>query len=84
MARRKSNADAVQSVAPREPENSGLAAYSVAYPHGLNLRAEPRKTAAVLRIMPHGERVEIDAGKDSPEGWAAVKGGGWCMVEYLE
>lgn len=56
--------------------------YKVAYPHGLNLRAEPSKTADIVRVLPHGEAVTArDA--DAPKGWIAVDGG-YVMREFLE
>lgn len=55
--------------------------YTVNYPHGLNLRAEPSKQAAVLRVLQHGETVTArDA--DAPDGWLAVDGG-YVMKEFL-
>ncbi len=56
--------------------------YTVASPTGLNVREKPDKTARVLRVLGHGEAVEQD-GK-APNGWLAVKGGGYVMAEYLK
>lgn len=56
--------------------------YTVAYPHGLNLRAEPSKQAEILRVLKRGETVTArDA--EAPEGWLAVDGG-YVMREFLE
>lgn len=56
--------------------------YTVTYPHGLNLRAEPSKQAEILRVLKRGETVTAwDA--EAPEGWLAVDGG-YVMREFLE
>lgn len=60
------------------------APYKVAHKFGLNLRAEPSKEAEVLRVLPFGETVEPEPDAEAPEGWLAVKGGGYVMTEYLK
>lgn len=71
MARRRTEA-------AEEPRKT----YTVAYPHGLNLRAEPSKKAQIIRVLPHGETVAArDA--EAPDGWLAVEGG-YVMAEFLE
>lgn len=71
MARRRTEA-------AEEPRK----AYTVAYPHGLNLRAGPSKQAAVLRVLQAGETVTaLDV--DAPYGWLAVDGG-YVMAEFLK
>lgn len=82
MAQRKTQKGAAKPAAP-DAENKGRETLTVAWPHGLNLRAAPSTTAQVLRVMPAGARVEIDADANAPDGWAAVVGGGWCMTKYL-
>lgn len=57
--------------------------YKVAYPPGLNLRAEPSKDAEILRVMRYMENVEPDTEREAPDGWMAVKGG-YCMTEFLK
>lgn len=56
--------------------------YTVAYPHGLNLRAEPSKQAQILRVLQHGEPVTV-RDEEAPRGWLAVDGG-YVMAEFLE
>lgn len=64
--------------AAAEPQKT----YTVAYPHGLNLRAEPSKQAQILRVLRAGETVTArDA--DAPDSWLAVDGG-YVMQEFLE
>lgn len=63
----------------KEPTHS----YIVSYRAGLNLRTEPSMDAEVIRIMPYGEMVTQDVEK-APSGWIAVKGGGFCMKQYLQ
>lgn len=56
--------------------------YKVNYPHGLNLREEPSKNAKVLKILAFDEMVE-PGNKAAPDGWIAVKGGGYVLKEFL-
>lgn len=56
--------------------------YRVAAKTGLNLRAKPSKTADVIRVLLPGARVEVSG--EAPEGWAAVKGGGYVMSEFIK
>lgn len=51
---------------------------------GLNLRAKPSKKAAVLKVIPYGEKVIVDHDVEAPEGWFAVKDGGFVMKEFLK
>lgn len=71
MARRRTEAAA-------DPQKT----YTVSYPHGLNLRAEPSKQAAILRVLKHGETVSA-RDLDAPDGWLAVDGG-YVMREFLK
>ena len=58
--------------------------YTVSYEGGLNLREKPSKDSNILAVLPHGEKVTIDTAKDVPEGWTAVKSGGFVMKEFLK
>ena len=51
---------------------------------GLNLREQPSIESPIIRLMKNGEKVTIDPEGEAPEGWAAVKDGGYVMVEYLK
>lgn len=57
---------------------------TVKYQPGLNLRAEPSKESAVIRVLRYMETVEPDTEKEAPDGWLAVKGGGYVMREFLK
>lgn len=50
---------------------------------GLNLRDKPSKKAKVLKVIPFGEKVVVDHDVAVPEGWIAVKDGGFVMREFL-
>lgn len=50
---------------------------------GLNLREAPSKDSAVLALLPNGKKVTI-LQAECPDGWVAVKGGGYCMKQFLE
>ena len=51
---------------------------------GLNLREQPDKKAKIMRVLGFGEKVVVDHDKDVPEGWIAVKDGGFVMKEFLK
>jgi uncharacterized protein YgiM (DUF1202 family) len=51
---------------------------------GLNLRAKPSLEAPVIRLLKNGEKVVIVPEEEAPEGWVAVKGGGYVMSEFLK
>lgn len=53
----------------------------VDYLPGVNLRAEPSLTASILRVLKHGETVQL-TGKEAPDEWVSVVGG-FCMKKYL-
>lgn len=57
--------------------------YTVAYKYGLNLRENPSTESNILKVLPYGETVEPAPKADSPDGWLAVKGGGYVMKEFL-
>ena len=51
---------------------------------GLNLREEPSTESKIIQLIPNGEKVTIDPVAEAPEGWVAVRGGGYVMREFLE
>lgn len=51
---------------------------------GLNVRKQPSLGAEVLRVLTDGEKVTIVTDAEAPEGWAAVKAGGYVMKAYLK
>lgn len=51
---------------------------------GLNLREAPSKESRVVKLLPNGTSVTVDRYVEAPEGWVAVKGGGYVMVEFLK
>lgn len=51
---------------------------------GLNLRKEPSMSGEILSLLPNGSNVTIDPTATVPEGWVAVKGGGYCKREFLK
>ena len=58
--------------------------FTVAYKGGLNLREKPSKDSNILAVLPFGEKVTVDNTVDTPYEWAAVKGGGYVMREFLK
>lgn len=58
--------------------------FTVNSAHGLNLRAEPSRKANVLRILADGEKITVDNETASPDGWIAVKGGGFVMTRFIK
>ena len=51
---------------------------------GLNLREAPTKESRVIKLLPNGADVTVDREVETPEGWVAIKGGGYVMSEYLK
>ena len=51
---------------------------------GLNVREAPSPTARVLRTLKDGEKVTVDTAADPPQGWKALKGGGFVMAVWLK
>lgn len=72
MARRKTDAQ----------EENRQRQHIVIYPPGLNLRAEPSKSAFIVRVLKYGETV-TEREEQAPDGWMAVNGG-YVMQKYLE
>ena len=58
--------------------------FSVSTQKGLNLREGPSKDTAVIRVLPFGAKVVIEESTEAPEGWVAIKGGGFVMKEFLQ
>lgn len=58
--------------------------YTVAAKIGLNVRKTPSKSAPVLRVLVPGEKVIINPAAETPEGWKALRGGGFVMFQYLK
>ena len=59
--------------------------YIVNAPLGrLNVRENPSLDAKILSTLETGARVKIDPSAKTPEGWKAVDGGGFVMVDYLD
>ena len=52
--------------------------------NGLNLREEPSLNAKILKILDWNTRVEVDSNVDAPDGWIAIKGGGFVMKQFLK
>ena len=51
---------------------------------GWNLREAPTKESAIIRLIPNGEKITIDPEIEAPDGWVAVKDGGYVMREFLQ
>lgn len=54
--------------------------------HGLNLRAEPARSAKIIAVLPEGKRVTVCDEVQPPEGWLCVRCGkkqGYAMTLYL-
>lgn len=58
--------------------------YTVNSKTGLNLRESPSRSARVIRVLKDGEKVTADNAVEAPDGWKAVKGGGYVMTEFLK
>lgn len=58
--------------------------YVVISEHGLNLREQPSKKAKILKVFDWNDRIEADNSVKAPEGWIAIKGGGYVMRAYLK
>lgn len=58
--------------------------YIVAAENGLNVREEPSKQARVLTVLAYGEKAVIDPEAEAPDGWAALKSGGYVMREFIK
>ena len=57
--------------------------FTVDSPPGLNVRRFPLKDAQILRVLRDGEKVAVENGADTPDGWKALQGGGYVVEKYL-
>lgn len=58
--------------------------YTVDSETGLNVRESPSRSAEVLRVLKHGEKIVVDNAAETPEGWKALQDGGFVMSGYLK
>lgn len=58
--------------------------YTVISETGLNLREKPSKKANILKVFSWNDRIEADNSVEAPDGWIAVKAGGFVMKEFLK
>lgn len=58
--------------------------FVVAAKNGLNVREEPGKQYKVLEVLPFEAKVTINPEVETPDGWVALKDGGFVMVEFLK
>lgn len=63
---------------------AGRKNYTVNSEPGLNVRAEPSRSASVLMILKDGEKIVVDNAAETPEGWKALRDGGFVMSEFLK
>lgn len=58
--------------------------YVVTAENGLNLREAPSKKANILKVFAWNDRIEADNSIEAPDGWIAIKDGGFVMKEFLK
>ncbi len=58
--------------------------YVVIPENGLNLREAPSKDANILKVLNQNTRIEADNTANAPDGWIAIKGGGFVMKQFLK
>lgn len=58
--------------------------YTVCTKSRLNVREAPSKESRVLRTLANKQRVTIDPAAEVPEGWKALKDGGFVMADFLK
>lgn len=58
--------------------------YVVTSETGLNLRKEPSLSAEILKVFSWNDRIEADNAVEAPDGWLAVKDGGFVMKEFVK
>ena len=63
---------------------AGRKNYTVNSEPGLNVRAKPSRSAPILSILKDGEKIAIDNAAEVPDGWKALRDGGYVMAEYLK
>lgn len=57
--------------------------YTVTTDSWLNVRMKPSLKSRVIRELQDGDEVTVDNSVETPEGWKALRGGGFVMAEYL-
>lgn len=58
--------------------------FIVAAKNGLNVREKPGKQFRVIEVLPFEAKVTINSDAETPNGWVALKGGGFVMAEFLK
>ena len=58
--------------------------YIVTSETGLNLREKPNLKAKILKVFDWNDKIEADSSVEAPEGWIAIKDGGFVMKEFLK
>ena len=58
--------------------------YVVTSETGLNHRKEPSLGAEILGVFAWNDKIEVDSSVEAPEGWLAVKDGGYIMKEFVK
>ena len=58
--------------------------YTVCTRTRLNVREAPSKESRVLRTLANKQIVTVDNAAEVPEGWKALKAGGFVMADYLK
>ena len=67
-----------------ETKTAGKTRYTVCTKSRLNVREAPSKESRVLRTLANKQRVTIDPAAEVPEGWKALKDGGFVMADFLK
>lgn len=63
---------------------AGRKVFTVSWPSGLNVRKSPSRSAPILRVLRDGEKVNVNTAVETPEGWKALRDGGFVMSDYLK
>lgn len=58
--------------------------YTVIAERGLNLREKPSKKAKILGVLEYNARIEADNSVKAPEGWIAIKDGGFVIKDFVK
>jgi hypothetical protein len=58
--------------------------YVVTAENGLNLRESPSLKANILKVFDWNDRIEADNSIKAPDGWIAIKGGGFVMRQFVK
>lgn len=67
-----------------EAKTAGKTRYIVCTKSRLNVREAPSKASRVLRTLANKQRVSVDNSAQVPDGWKALKDGGYVMSEFLK